>query len=224
MHFINKPNNYPFSFKGLTLPAESIQLMDKQEVTMLQIKDSLISLDVVERKFCCDLAKCKGACCIEGDSGAPLTEEETGILEREYQHIRPFMRAECVEAVQEQGTWVTDHENDKVTPLINGKECVYVFFEKDIAKCAIEKAYFEGKTFFRKPVSCHLYPIRLKKYASFEAVNFHEWGICKPARALGALQDLHVYRFLQEPLIRHYGKDWYDELEMAADSLLNPKL
>lgn len=188
---------------------------------MLQIQEALISLDVIEKKFCCDLSKCKGVCCVEGDSGAPLTDEETTILDDEYASIRPYIRIEGVEEIEKQGQWVIDIENDKVTPLVNEKECAYAIFEDGIAKCAIEKAFFEEKTSFRKPISCHLYPIRTKRYASFEAVNYNEWSICKPALKNGKEKGLYVYQFLQDSLTRKYGKDWYKELTIAADSLLN---
>lgn len=187
---------------------------------MLQIGDTLISLDIIEKKFCCNALKCKGICCVEGDSGAPLTDEETVIVEEEYENIKPYMRREGRAAVQDQGTWVIDSDHDKVTPLIEKKECAYVYFEKGIAKCAIETAYLDGNTKFRKPVSCHLYPIRIKKYPSFIAVNYDSWDICKPAIAYGRNKGLYVYQFLKEPLVRRFGEDWYKELQIAAEALL----
>lgn len=192
----------------------------KQQVEMLQIGDTLISLDVIEKKFCCWVLKCKGVCCVEGDSGAPLTDEETGVIEEEYEYIKPFMKPGGIRAIEDQGTWVIDSENDKVTPLIDKKECAYVNFENGIAKCSIEAAYFEGKTRFRKPISCHLYPIRIKQYPSFTAVNYDTWDICKPAIAYGKKNSIYVYQFLKEPLIRRFGEDWYKELQIAADTLL----
>ena len=188
---------------------------------MLQIKDKLISLDVIEKKFCCDLSKCKGACCIEGDSGAPLSIEEVSILEEEIDSIKPFMRVAGRKALDEQGVWVIDFDTEKVTPLINDKECAFVIFDEGIAKCAIEKAYFEGKTRFRKPVSCHLYPIRTKRFRDFDAVNYDEWTICNPALKKGRKLGVYVYEFVQDSLIRKYGGDWYRELQIAAETLLN---
>lgn len=193
--------------------------MKKQEVNMLQIQNTLVSLDLVEKHFCCDLKACKGICCVEGDSGAPLSLEEVDLLEEEYINFKPYMRSEGVEEVENQGHWVVDVENDRVTPLINEKECAYAIFEEGVAKCAIEKAYFEGKTTFRKPISCHLYPIRIKEYTHFTAVNFDTWKICRPARKLGAQQGLYVYGFVKEALIRRFGQEWYDELKIAAESL-----
>ena len=131
------------------------------------------------------------------------------------------MRLEGINAVEQQGHWVIDIENDTVTPLINNKECAFVILEDGIAKCSIEKAYFDGKTSFRKPVSCHLYPIRTKKYRDFEAVNYDEWTICKPALKYGEEQGVYVYQFAQDSLIRKYGEDWYKELQIAAETLLN---
>ena len=194
--------------------------MKKSQVSMLQIQNTLISMDVVEKKFCCDLSKCKGACCIHGDSGAPLSEEETVLLENEYEYIKPYMRKEGVDAVEKQDIWVIDVENDNVTPLIENRECAYVIFEEGIAKCAIEKAYFDNATKFRKPVSCHLYPARTKKYRDFEAVNYDEWVICNPALKKGEEEGLYVYQFLQDSLISKYGEDWYRELVIAAETLL----
>lgn len=188
---------------------------------MLQIGKTLISLDIIEKKFCCDISKCKGVCCIEGDSGAPLTIDETSILEDEIEKIKPYMRPEGVAAIDEQGPWVIDIENDKVTTLVNNKECAYVIIEEGIAKCAIENAFNEGVVSFKKPISCHLYPVRTKQYETFEAVNYDEWHICKDAVKLGKKEGLYVYQFLQEPLIRKYDEDWYKELRIAADTLLN---
>lgn len=197
--------------------------MKKQEVQMLQIGDTLISLDIIEKKFCCDLAACKGICCVEGDSGAPLSEEETSLIEQEYPNYREFMRPEGLEEVEKQGAWVVDVENDQVTPLINNKECAYAIFENGSAWCAIEKAYFEGKTTFRKPISCHLYPIRIKEYPHFTAVNFDEWKICKPARKLGGKENSYVYTFVKDALIRRFGTEWYNELQIAATALRENK-
>jgi hypothetical protein len=208
-------------------PDEKINLnnlylrMNKQEITMLQIKDTLISLDVIEKKFCCDLSICKGVCCVQGDSGAPLTDDEIDIIEEEYENFKSYLRPEAISAIDSQGIWVIDVENDKVTPLINNKECAYVIFDGDIAKCAIEKAYFDGKTKFRKPISCHLYPVRTKQYRDFTAVNYDRWEICNPALRLGMHKGIYVYNFLEESLIRKFGEEWYSELRIAADSLLS---
>jgi hypothetical protein len=183
---------------------------------MLQIKDTIISLDLIEKKFSCDLDKCKGACCVKGDSGAPLTPEEVEILPVIIDKIKPFLRPEGVEAIALQGTHVIDGEDETVTPLVNGEECAYVVFENGIARCGIEKAYSAGAIQFRKPVSCHLYPVRVKRFDKFLAVNYDKWEICEPARVKGNDLELPVYKFVKEALFRRFGEDWYHHLSIAA--------
>jgi len=187
---------------------------------MLQIDDKIVSLDLFTSKFACNLKKCRGACCVHGDSGAPLEAEETEILNQIYPEVKPFMRKEGIEAIEKQGTSVIDADMDHVTPLVNNKECAYVIFEQGIAKCAIEKAYENKAVTFRKPISCHLYPIRLTKYSKFEAVNYHRWDICNPAIKQGEAENIPIYIYLKEPLIRKYGQKWYDELKVAAPEIL----
>lgn len=186
---------------------------------MLQIKDTLISQDLLEKNFCCDLEKCKGACCVKGDAGAPLMQEEVDLLPMIIEKIKPFLRKIGIESIEQQGTHVIDDENETVTPLVNGKECAYVVFEKGIAKCGIEKAYDAEVITFRKPISCHLYPVRLKKYEQFIAVNYDKWDICDPARKLGDKLNLSVHTFVQEALIRRFGKNWYMHLKIAEKKL-----
>lgn len=186
---------------------------------MLQIKDTLISQDLIEEKFCCDLEKCKGACCVKGDAGAPLLQEEVDLLPNIIDKIAPFLRKAGIESIEKQGTHVIDDENETVTPLIDGKECAYAIFEKGIAQCGIEKAYDAGVISFRKPVSCHLYPVRLKKYEQFIAVNYDKWDICNPARELGSKLNLPVHAFVHDALIRQFGKDWYMHLKIAEKKL-----
>ena len=190
---------------------------------MLRIKDTLISLDVLEKHFICDLAKCKGACCVRGDSGAPLEDDELPVMEEILPKVKPFLRKEGIEAIEEQGPYVIDMDDDFVTPLVNGNECAYVVFENGIAKCGIEKAYHAGAINFKKPISCHLYPVRLKKYSDFTAVNYDKWEICEPARKLGEKEQLPVYKFLHESLTRHFGEDWMRHLKIAAETLKNSK-
>lgn len=197
--------------------------MRKVEEAMIKIKDTLISLDIIEKKFVCDLTKCKGACCVHGDSGAPIEDHEVEILEQIYPKLKSYLRQEGINAIEEQGTWIIDIENDKVTPLINNQECAYVVFEDDIAKCAIEKAYFDKKIKFQKPVSCHLYPVRVKKYSDFFAVNYDSWEICKPALKLGKDKDVPVFEFTKESLLRKFGKDWYRHLRIVAKELAKNK-
>ncbi len=187
---------------------------------MIQIDDQIVSLEVLKEEFVCNLSACKGACCIHGDSGAPLEKKEMAIIEREFSKIKPHLRKEGVEAIEKQGTSVLDKDGDWVTPLRDGKECAFTVFEKNgTAKCGIEVAWQKGDTSFRKPISCHLYPIRTKKYPTFEAVNYERWAICSEACKLGKDLKVPVYKFLKEPLQRKYGTEWYAVLETAVSEL-----
>lgn len=186
---------------------------------MIQIGDKLVSLELFEQKFICDLPACKGACCVQGDAGAPVSEDERDILDREYTHIKEFMTPGGRESVEELGKWVSDGDGDYVTPLNKGKECAYTVFENGIARCGIEKAWLMGKTGFRKPVSCHLYPVRVTRLGSLLALNYHNWNICQPARILGKREGIKVFRFLKEPLIRAYGEEFFRELEEVEKAM-----
>ena len=190
---------------------------------MIQVEDKIISLDVFEKHFVCDLNACKGACCVEGDSGAPLLKEEEKILDEIYEKVKPYMRKEGITEIENQGAAVYDADGDLTTPLVNNCECAFVTFENGITKCTIEKAYLDGKTEFKKPISCHLFPIRIKEYRDFDAVNYEEIKICKPACACGSKLEIPVYAFLKEPLVRKYGEEWYKELLEAAKLLGNSK-
>lgn len=183
---------------------------------MLSIGKTVISINLFEKKFCCDLDKCKGSCCRYGDSGAPLEENEAIILEEIWLVVKEYMRPVGVEAVESIGTSMVDSDGDTVTPLVGNAECAYAVIDDGIYRCAIEKAWSDGKIKFRKPESCHLFPVRIKKYREFDAVNYEEWKICKPALEKGNDLDLPVYKFLKDPLIRIYGKSWYKEVEKAA--------
>ena len=185
---------------------------------MIQIDDKLISEDLFSEEFVCNLAKCKGICCVEGDAGAPLDEDETKILDEIYPKIKPYLRPEGIQAIEEQGTYTLDFEGDLVTPLVNNAECAYVIFdEKGYTKCAIEKAYEDGVIDWQKPISCHLYPIRITEYSNFSAINYHEWDICSDACTLGKELCVKVYQFLKKPLIRKYGEEFYQTLSEAAE-------
>jgi hypothetical protein len=185
---------------------------------MIQIDDKLISEDLFSEEFVCNLAKCKGICCVEGDAGAPLDKDETKILDEIYPKIKPYLRPEGIQAIEEQGTYTLDFEGDLVTPLVNNAECAYVIFdEKGYTKCAIEKAYEDGVINWQKPISCHLYPIRITEYSNFSAINYHEWDICSDACTLGKELGVKVYQFLKKPLIRKYGEDFYQTLSETAE-------
>jgi len=184
---------------------------------MVEIGQTLISDDIFEEYFMCDLLKCKGACCIEGDSGAFLNDGEAVTIEQDYQFFKIYLPEKHIEEIKKQGYSIIDNDGDLVTPLVNNRQCAYSFYdEKGILKCSIEKAYFEGKTNFRKPVSCHLFPIRITEYESFDAVNYQELSICKSGRICGSSHKLLLFKFLQEPLIRKYGNEWFTELEIAS--------
>lgn len=191
---------------------------------MVQIDDKIVSIEVFSKKFICDLPKCLGSCCVYGDAGAPMEDDEVELLKKEMPNIIPYMRQEGIEAIEKQGIPVIDDDGDKVTALINDGECAYVVFENGISFCAIEKAWQDKKTSFRKPISCHLYPIRIKKFSNFEALNYDKWDICKPARELGHKEGVPVYKFLKEPLIRKYGQAFYDEMVNVESELRDQEL
>ena len=176
---------------------------------MLSIENNLVSDDLSRVKFVCDLKKCHGACCVEGDAGAPLDEEEISILEDCLDQIKPYMTAAGREEVERVGVFDYDANGKFVTPLINDKECAFVILENEIAFCAIEKAYNAGRIKFQKPLSCHLYPVRVRNSRDNEVVNYHEWIVCRFALVNGRRLDVPLYMFLKEPLIRKYGRKWY---------------
>lgn len=187
---------------------------------MIQIDDTIISIDCLSEKFCCDLDACAGACCIEGDAGAPVDLDEVEQLEAALPVVWNDLSASAQTVIDKQGVAYTDEEGDLVTSIVNGKDCVFTCYdEKGCCFCALEKAYRAGKTNFYKPLSCHLYPIRLKKIGDMTALNYHQWDVCKAAVCKGEQLNLPVYRFLKEPLIRRFGQAWYDELEMAVEEL-----
>lgn len=192
---------------------------------MIAIEHTLISEDLLEKKFVCDLNACKGACCVAGDSGAPLEKEELPVLDAVLDKVKPFMVKKGLAAVKKHGTYVVDGDGDYTTTLVGpGAECAFVYFDNtQTAKCAIEKAWSEGLIDWKKPISCHLYPVRISKHKGYDAVNYSKWDICKPACSCGEKLDVPVYKFLKEPLIRKYGKNWFKQLEQrAALWLKNP--
>lgn len=184
---------------------------------MFQLGKTIVSEDVLDRDFVCNLTACKGACCIDGEAGAPLEKEEIRILQDIYPKVKPFLRKEGIKAIEAQGTSITNDFGHYETPLIDGADCAYVIFGKNgTALCGIEEAYNQGEIDWKKPVSCHLYPIRVRDYSEFSAVNYHRWEICDDACTLGKELQVPVYKFVKEALIRKFGKDWYSELEKVA--------
>jgi len=187
---------------------------------MFQLGKTIVSEDIIEKDFVCNLSACKGACCVDGDAGAPLDEIETKILEDIYPKIKPYLRKEGIQAIEQQGKFTTTEDGEFETPLVNGADCAYVIFdENDTALCAIEEAYNQGDISWKKPVSCHLYPVRVKDYSEFSAVNYHQWYICDDACTLGKELQVPVYKFVKEALIRKFGEDWYMELEKVAEKM-----
>ncbi|MEX2335838.1 MAG: DUF3109 family protein [Fulvivirga sp.] len=180
---------------------------------MIELGKVILSEDVKEKFFVCNLDKCKGACCVEGDLGAPLEDDELAKLEEVYEHVEPYLSEEGKAAIREQGKYILDEDNEYSTPTIGGRECAYAIYdEKGLLKCGIEQAWMAGKTDFKKPISCHLYPIRISKYDDFDAINYDQWDICSPACSLGKELQVPVYKFLKDALIRKYGEQWYTEL------------
>ena len=172
---------------------------------MIEIDDKIVSADLLRECFACDIAQCKGICCVEGNAGAPLEADEVEILEREYPNYKPYMTAEGIESVEQQGFMVVDEDGDLTTPLVDDAQCAYTYTENGVTLCAIEKAWAEGKTPFRKPISCHLYP------------NYHRWSVCAPARRCGARLGIPVYKALREPIVRRFGEEFYKALEAAEE-------
>lgn len=187
---------------------------------MIEVGSVLVHEDVISEHFVCNLNRCKGACCLEGDSGAPLNHNELQLLQDIYPKVKPYMTAKGIATIEKEGTHVTDFEGDYTTPCVDtNKECAYVTWENGITKCAIEKAWENGDVDWRKPVSCHLYPIRITNYPEFDVLHYDRWHICSPACSFGEELKVRVYEFLKEPLIRKYGAAWYQELEEAVAAM-----
>ncbi len=187
---------------------------------MIEIDGKIVSDDLFNECFVCDIAQCKGECCVDGNAGAPLELEEVDTLEEEYENYKPYMTTEGIEAVESQGFMVVDADGDYTTPLVNDAECAYSYNENGITLCAIEKAYREGKCSFKKPISCHLYPIRLVEFSNGTiGLNYHRWDVCKCACENGHKLGVPVYRSLKEPIIRRFGEEFYRQMESAEDLL-----
>ena len=189
---------------------------------MFQLGKTIVSEEIIEKDFVCNLSACKGACCVAGEAGAPLDKEEIKILDEIYPKVKPFLRKEGIAVIEKEGTSISNEWNELETPLINGADCAYVIFDnKKTALCGIEEAYNSGVINWKKPLSCHLYPIRVKDYSEFSAVNYHKWEICDDACSLGKELQVPVYKFVKQALVRKFGQDWYHELEKAAEKHLN---
>ena len=187
---------------------------------MIEIDDKIVSLDLLRECFLCDLPRCKGLCCVEGNAGAPLEAEEVELLKAEYEHYKSYLTGEGIAAIEQQGFMVPDEEGDLTTPLVNGAQCTYAYTENGITLCAVERAYREGRCGFRKPISCHLYPIRVVRFSNGTlGLNYHRWEVCRPAVACGRKAGIPVYKALREPIIRRFGEEFYKALEAAEEYL-----
>ena len=185
---------------------------------MFQLDKTIVSEEILEKEFICNLSACKGACCVNGDAGAPLEKDELPILEEILPILKKYLRKEGLEAIKKQGAYTTNELGEHETTLINGADCAYVIYdEKKVALCGIEEAYNQGEISFKKPVSCHLYPIRIKQYSEFAAVNYDRWEICDDACNLGKELSVPVYKFVKQALVRKFGEEWYKELEIIAE-------
>lgn len=192
-----------------------------EHTVMLEIRNTLVSLDLIEQFFCCDLDACLGECCIEGDAGAPISREEYDKLKEILPAVWDDLLPAAQRVIKESGVGYIDSDGDLVTSIVDGKNCVFTCYGKNgMCYCAIEKAYREGRIDFYKPISCHLYPVRITDYPDFSAVNYHKWKICKAAQVLGRQKGIRLYQFLAVPLIRRFGKEWYDELCAACEAYL----
>ena len=192
-----------------------------QELHIIQVGDVLVSPDIITEKFCCDLDKCKGECCVEGDAGAPLTMDEIAGIEDALDIVWNDMSASAQAVVDKHGVAYNDRDGDLVTSIVNGKDCVFTCYENGCCLCALERAYRVGKTKFIKPISCALYPIREKRFAGgLVGLNYNRWDVCRPAVEKGRELGLPVYKFLEGPLVRRFGKEWYQELCEIAETLL----
>lgn len=189
----------------------------------MKVGDVLVSDDVKTVEFVCHLEMCKGACCVEGELGAPLEEDELPVMHEIQKAVAPYLTEDGKKAIAEQGPYILDEDGDYSTPTIGGKECAYAHYDaRGILKCGIEQAYLDGKVTFRKPISCHLYPIRITKKKDFEAVNYSKWSICSDACKLGKSLQVPLYKFLKDPLIRKYGQPWYDQLVIQIEQPQTP--
>jgi len=184
---------------------------------MFLIQNTLVSLDVLEKEFCCDLQKCRGCCCIEGDAGAPVTDEELKLIEGLLPELLPEMTKEARQVVEERGLAYKDPSGEQVLSIVNDKDCIFARTDHNgWCYCLIERLFRAGKTAFQKPLSCHLYPVRLTRVGENTGVEYHRWDICHCARVLGKKNHIPLYQFLKEPLVRCFGQEWYDELELTA--------
>ncbi len=187
---------------------------------MLQIDDKIVSFDVINEYFCCNLSECKGICCVQGDAGAPLKNDELILIEDNFEKVKKYLPEKNIKEIEKQGLFYKDKDGEFITPCLDSGDCVYLAKdEQGIYKCVFEIAYLKGEIDFWKPVSCHLYPIRITKYKTFTAVNYQTRDICAAGRFLGHQKKIKLYEFLKAPLIREFGEEWFEKLDYAAKNL-----
>ena len=187
---------------------------------MIKVENTLVSDDLIKEEFVCNLSHCKGACCVEGDLGAPLEMDELEKIDAIIEQVKPYLSQDSINILEEEGAYVLDEEGDYSTTTIEGKECVFAFYDDNrILKCGIEQSYKDKKIDFKKPISCHLYPIRISVLPNYEALNYDRWNICSSACTLGQELKIPVYKFLEEALVRRYGETWYKKLIKTIQSL-----
>ncbi len=187
---------------------------------MIEIEGKIVSTDIITEKFLCDLGRCRGICCVEGNAGAPLEADEARILAEEYSSYKPYMTPAGVAEIERQGFAVVDSDGDLVTPLVGDAECAYSHNEDGVTLCAVEKAWAQGKTAFRKPISCHLYPIRVARFGDGSlGLNYHRWAVCEGARQLGKERGVPMFRMLREAIVRRFGEEFFEALEAAEKYL-----
>ena len=197
--------------------SEVLYFCQSKNLSMILIDDVLVSDELKETYFACDLVACKGECCVQGDAGAPIEESEISILEDYIDQVKPYMVEEGLRVIEENGVFDYDADGSYVTPLVNDEECAFVYKKNNISFCAIEKAFLEGEIKYHKPISCHLYPIRLSKVGEFTAINYHKWSICTPALINGKKDGLPLYKYLKAPITRKFGSEWYAKLCIAME-------
>jgi hypothetical protein len=190
---------------------------------MIIHEHTLISPDIFEMEFACNLNKCKGACCVEGEFGAPLAEMELEVIDSQLENIRPYMTHKAKALLDKEGFYEKDIDGDLVTKCLSGRDCIFAINEEGVYKCSIDKAWQDGKSNFRKPISCHLYPIRISQVGEYTALNYDRWDICSPACEMGKSLGMPVYKYLKDALIRNFGEKWYSELEIIAEEYLRSR-
>lgn len=185
---------------------------------MFVVDHVLVSDDLLDAPFTCNLGACHGACCVHGDSGAPLEPDERAELEAVLPKVRKHLRPEALDVIEREGVWEVTSDGDYATTCVNSRECVFVVYEGPVAKCAIQKAYQAGRVSFEKPISCHLFPVRIENYGEYDVLNYEQIDVCAPGRAYGCRTELQLVDFLRTPLERKYGAAWYQQLQATRQA------